>query len=247
MNENKQENRIALLEMQVSEFWSGDIGLTLVSIALVILIFVIFPMREAGMTGRAFLDVVMVTLMISGALVVKQSRIVAAGVVALVVLAACMLWVSRLYPTLFLRELSSVLSILVMLVYVRIVLLVMFRQGHVTWSRIQGGVCAYLMLGLAWASAYDLVEQVHSGAFHFLSSPSNFAELTAKLIYFSFATLTTVGYGDVLPLSPYARSLAIGEAIVGQLFPAILIGALVAMAMRAGASSKPVAAPVSAD
>jgi Ion channel len=247
MTNKERQNHTALLEMQMSEFWSGDLGLTLVSIALVILIFVIFPLRQAGMTGRVFLDLVMVTLMISGALVVKQSRILTAGVVVLVILAACMLWVSRLYPTLLLRQLSSVLSILVMLIYVRIVLLVMFRQGHVTWSRIQGGVCAYLMLGLAWASAYDLVEQVHTGAFHFVSSPSNFDELTAKLIYFSFATLTTVGYGDVSPLSPYARSLAIAEAIVGQLFPAILIGALVAMALRASANSKPAAAPVSAD
>ncbi|HUN61044.1 MAG TPA: potassium channel family protein [Candidatus Sulfotelmatobacter sp.] len=247
MSESKQENRIALLEMQVSEFWSGDIGLTLVSIALVVLIFVILPLRQAGTTGRVFLDLVIVTLMISGTLVVKQSRIVTAGVVALVIFAASMLWVSRFYPTLFLRQLSSALSVLVMLVYVRIVLLVMFRRGHVTWSRIQGGVCAYLLLGLAWASAYHLVEQVHPGAFHFVSSPATIDELTDKLIYFSFATLTTVGYGDVVAVSPYARSLAIGEAIVGQLFPAILIGALVAMAMRAGANSKPAAAPVSVD
>lgn len=245
MSNKERQKPTALLQMQMSEFWSGDLGLTLVSIALVILIFVIFPLRQAGMTGRVFLDLVMVTLMISGALVVKQSRIVTAGVIALVILAACMLWVSRLYPTLFLRQLSSTLTILVMLIYVRIVLLVMFREGHVTWSRIQGGVCAYLMLGLAWASAYDLVEQVHSGAFHFVSLPTNVDELTAKLIYFSFATLTTVGYGDVLPVAPYARSLAIAEAIVGQRFPAILIGALVAMAMRA--SSKPTAAPASAD
>lgn len=247
MANKERQNHTALFQMQMSEFWSGDIGLTLVSIALIILIFVIFPLRQAGLTGRAFLDLVMVTLMISGALVVKQSRIVTAGVVALVILAACMLWISRLHPTLLLRELSSALSILVMLVYVRIVLLVMFRQGHVTWSRIQGGVCAYLMLGLAWASAYDLVEQVHSGAFRFASSPANIDELTGKLVYFSFVTLTTVGYGDVVPLSPYARSLAMAEAMVGQLFPAILIGALVAMAMRASAISKATAAPVSAD
>jgi Ion channel len=52
-------------------------------------------------------------------------------------------------------------------------------------------------------------------------------------VYFSFTNLTTVGIGDVTPLNPFARSLAIAEAIVGQMFPAILIGALVAMAMQA--------------
>jgi voltage-gated potassium channel Kch len=247
MTNKDWHNQTAYLQMQMSEFWSGDLGLTLVTIALVFLIFVILPLRQAGLTGRVFLDLVMLALMISGALVVKQSRILTVGTVALVILAASVLFISRLYSTLFLRHLSSVLTIVVMLIYVRIVLLVMFRQGHVTWSRIQGGVCAYLMLGVAWAAAYDLVEQFHSGAFRFISPPSNMDEQTAKLIYFSFVTLTTVGYGDVSPVSPYARSLAIAEAVVGQLFPAILIGALVAMAMRASVTSKPTATSVSAD
>jgi hypothetical protein len=249
MINHERHNQVALWQMQMSEFWSGDLGLTLVTIALVLLIFVIFPLRQAGLTGRVFLDLVMVTLMVSGALVVQQRRIITAGVIALVILAACVLFISRVYPTPFLRHLSSVLTIVVMLTYVRIVLLVMFRQGHVTWSRIQGGICAYLMLGIAWAAAYDLVEQFRSGAFRFVSAPGNMDELTAKLVYFSFATLTTVGYGDVLPVSPYARSLAIGEAVVGQLFPAILIGALVAMAMRAAASAsaKPPNVSVNAD
>jgi hypothetical protein len=112
-------------------------------------------------------------------------------------------------------------------------LLVMFRQGRVSWSRIQGGICAYLLIGMAWASAFSLVEQVRPGSFHFVSAPANIDQLTSKLIYFSFATLTTVGFGDILPVLPFARSLAIAEAVVGQLFPAILIGALVAMAMQA--------------
>ncbi len=232
MNNTLHQSRTALLQMHISEFWSGDLGLTLVSISLLALIFVIFPLRQDGLSGRFFLDFVMVTLMVSGAFVVNQSRIVTAFTIALVIFAACALWVSRFYPTHTLQELSSVLSLVTLLLYVRIVLLVMFRQGPVTWSRIQGGVCAYLLIGMAWASAFDLVEQLHAGSFHFVSEPTNMDQLTSKLIYFSFATLTTVGFGDVLPVAPYARSLAIAEAIVGQLFPAILIGALVAMAMQ---------------
>jgi hypothetical protein len=247
MNNKEWRNQTALLQMQMSEFWSGDIGLTLVTIALVLLIFVILPLRQAGLTGRVFLDLVMLILMISGALVVKQRRILTVGTIALVILAACILIVARLSAAPFLRHLSSVLTIVVMLIYVRIVLLVMFRQGHVTWSRIQGGICAYLMLGVAWGAAYDLVEQFYPGAFRFISAPANIDEQSAKLVYFSFVTLTTVGYGDVSPVSPYARSLAIAEAVVGQLFPAILIGALVAMAMRASAASKPAATSVRTD
>ncbi len=229
---NHSYSRTAILQMHMSEFWSGDIGLTLVSISLVFLIFVIFPLRQAGLSGRVFLDLVMVTLMISGALATKQNPIVTLVTIVMVIAGAVLLWASRFYPTPFLMVISAVFATIILLLYVRIVLLVMFRQGPVTWSRIQGGICAYLLLGMAWASAFNVVEQIHPGAFRFVSEPVNIDELTSKLIYFSFATLTTVGFGDVLPVYPFARSLAIAEAIVGQLFPAILIGALVAMAMQ---------------
>lgn len=230
---NNSHPRTAILQMHISEFWSGDIGLTLVSLSLVVLIFVIFPLRQAGLSGRVFFDLVMVSLMISGALATKQNRIVTVMTVALVIVGAVLLWAARFYPTPFFMIVSAVFSTIILLLYVRIVLLVMFRQGPVTWSRIQGGICAYLLLGMAWASAFNVVEQLHPGAFHFVTEPANIDQLTSNLIYFSFATLTTVGFGDVLPVHPFARSLAIAEAIVGQLFPAILIGALVAMAMQA--------------
>jgi hypothetical protein len=233
MTESTHPSRTAILQMQMSEFWSGDIGLTLVSLSLGILIFVIFPLRQAGLAGRFFIDLVMVTLMVSGALVMNQSRVVTVITIVIVFIGAAVLWASRFFPSPFLQQSSSVLNVTTELLYVRIVLLVMFRHGPVTWSRIQGGICAYLLLGMAWASAFDLVEQVHPGAFHFVSEPASLDQLSSKLIYFSFATLTTVGFGDVLPVHPFARSLAIAEAIVGQLFPAILIGALVAMAMQA--------------
>jgi hypothetical protein len=237
MTMNSQQSRTAILQMQISEFWSGDLGLTLVSLSLVILIFVIFPLRQEGLSGRFFFDLVMVTLMVSGALVVNQKRMVTVITVAIVVVSVLMLWLSRFYPLPLLQQLSSSLAVITLLLYVRIVLLVMFRQGPVSWSRIQGGVCAYLLIGMAWASAFALVEQIHPGSFHFVTEPANIDQLTSKLIYFSFATLTTVGFGDILPALPFARSLAIAEAIVGQLFPAILIGALVAMAMQARAKT----------
>ncbi len=233
MSNATNPSHTAVLHMNMTEFWSGDLGLTLVSISLGVLIFVVFPMRQIGLSGRFFLDVVMVILMVSGAFVVHQRRWITALTVTIVVIGGLVLWAARFVPLPPLRHLSSVLSIVIPLLYVRIVLLVMFRQGPVTWSRIQGGICAYLLVGLAWASAFDLVEQLQPGSFHFVSNPGTFDELTTKLIYFSFATLTTVGFGDILPVNPFARSLAIAEAIVGQLFPAILIGALVAMAMQA--------------
>ena len=220
----------------MTEFWSGDLGLTLITISVTILIFVITPLREAGLPGRIFFDLTVVTLMVYGAIVATPSRIFRACVIVAVLATAVVLAAGRLHPMPFLRLFGSALSTIVLLLFVRIVLLVMFRVGPITWSRLQGGVCAYLLLGMAWASAFQFLEQLRPGSFHFVAAPMDMDQLTSKLTYFSFATLTTVG-SDVTTVDPLARSLAIAEAVVGQLFPAILIGALVAMAMRSRADS----------
>jgi voltage-gated potassium channel len=225
-------NSTAVFHFNMSEFWSGDLGLTLVTISLTIFVFVITPLREAGLPGRIVFDLVMVSLMVFGALTVEQRRSTTVLIIAFVLLNGVVLAASRFHPTPFLQLLGSALSTITLLIYARIVLLVMFRGGPVTWSRIQGSVCAYLLIGLAWASAYGVLEQLQPGSFRFVSAPENMDQLSSKLTYFSFTTLTTVG-GDVTPFLPMARSMAIAESIVGQLFPAILIGALVAMAMQA--------------
>ncbi len=231
MTNNTHQTQRPVLHMHMSEFWSGDLGLTLVTISLTVLIFVITPLREAGIHGRVFFDLVVVALMVSGALTIKQSHLARGFAIAVVLVCAAVLAAGRLHPTPFLHKLGSFLVVATLLLYVRIVLLVMFRGGPITWSRIQGGVCAYLLLGMAWASAFQLVEQLIPGSFNFVTAPTDIDQLTSRLIYFSFGTLTTVG-SSITPLLPFARSLTIAEAIVGQLFPATLIGALVAMAME---------------
>ena len=174
--------------------------------------------------------------MIYGAIAANPSRVFRAFVIATVLGTAVVLAAGRLHPTPFLHLFGSVLATITLLLYVRIVLLVMFRAGPVTWSRIQGGVCAYLLLGMAWASGFQFLEQLRPGSFHFVSAPADLDQLTSKLTYFSFATLTTIG-SDITPVYPFARSLTTAEAVVGQLFPAILIGALVAMAMQSRPNS----------
>jgi hypothetical protein len=236
MNHDSPPSRGRLLHMDMSEFWSGELGLTLITISLIVIIFIITPMREAGLPGRIFFDLLSVALMIFGALTVNQSRLASVLVIATVVTSAAVLGAARIHPTPFLHQFGSLLVTITLLVYVRIVLLVMFRIGPVTWSRIQGGVCAYLLVGMAWASAYEFIEQVFPGSFRFVTLARDLDQLTSKLTYYSFTTLTTVG-SEITPVTPLARSLTVGEAIVGQLFPAILIGALVAMAMQSRSKS----------
>lgn len=116
-----------LLNVRASEFWSGDLGLTLVTISLVVLVFVITPLREAGLPAHFVLGVIIVALMIWGALTVEQSRFGRFSVVAFLVATAIFVSVGRFRPTLVMHQFGSILSTITLLLYVRIVLVVMFR------------------------------------------------------------------------------------------------------------------------
>jgi hypothetical protein len=227
------ENRTSFFKQRLIQFWAGDEGLTLFSIALGLSIFVVSPLHEAAIHGRMILDIVIAALMISGALVLRKGRITTPLVILVTVAAVAVQWIGHGVTSNRFREFSTALIIVSLLLFVRIVLLVVFQEGPIRWNRIQGGVAAYLLLGLAWAFAYQLAEEIRPGAMHFASPPGDPHQLTGKLVYFSFVTLTTVGYGDISAVHPLARSLATAEALVGQLFPAILIATLVTMAMQA--------------
>jgi voltage-gated potassium channel Kch len=100
------------------------------------------------------------------------------------------------------------------------------RSGPVTRRRIEGAIAAYVLLGVTWAQAYEMVALAHAGAF--AGRVDDTGGFTGWL-YYSFVTLTTVGYGDIVPVHPIARSLAVLEALTGQLYPAILLARLVSL------------------
>jgi hypothetical protein len=97
-----------------------------------------------------------------------------------------------------------------------------------------GGVAAYLLIGLIWAFGYKLLTEVRPGAIHFQQLTAGIStDEPSRFIYFSFSTLTSVGYGDVYPAHRIARSLATAEALIGQLYPSILIATLVGLSLQA--------------
>jgi voltage-gated potassium channel Kch len=111
-----------------------------------------------------------------------------------------------------------------------------FSAGRVTAHRIWGAVAIYLQLSMLFALSYLLIESQHPDAFYpVLTFHGPMGDILqgahggAQLIYFSLSTLTTTGYGDIVPVHPVARSLANLEALIGQLFPATLLARLVTL------------------
>ncbi len=101
------------------------------------------------------------------------------------------------------------------------------RATDVTGDTIAAALCAYLLLGVLWGFAYAAIELVSPGAFHLPGNVPRDGSALRDFLYFSFVTLTTLGYGDVTPLKPAARIVAALEAVVGQFYVAVLVARLV--------------------
>ena len=98
--------------------------------------------------------------------------------------------------------------------------------NEINTNRIVGAVCVYLLLGVIWAMTYNLVETILPGSFAGFS-PTHDHGWNSEWLYFSFVTMTTLGYGDILPVSATARGFAYMQAIVGQFYIAVLVAGLV--------------------
>jgi hypothetical protein len=102
---------------------------------------------------------------------------------------------------------------------------VVFLPGPVTMNRVVGALCIYLLIGVVWATFYGFVELIEPGSFRYTGHPASHP--LEHFLYYSFVTLTTMGYGDIAPVHPVARTLAYLEAVVGQIYIAVLIAGLI--------------------
>jgi voltage-gated potassium channel len=117
----------------------------------------------------------------------------------------------------------------------------LFHSRSMTFDSIYGAVCGYLFLGLAWAMSCSMIEAVQPGSYQMSQSLQTEGDHPPQqvLTYYSFVTLTTVGYGDVTPVSPVTRTFAWVEAITGQFYLAIIVAGLVSMLVTKHSQPEP--------
>lgn len=107
-----------------------------------------------------------------------------------------------------------------------------FEGEKMTVSKIGGGIAVYILIGHIWASLYLTNYLLNPSAILEGGEPIVMEQSLRKLSYFSFVTLTTIGYGDITAVAPFARVLVILEGLLGQLFPAIFIAKLVSLQLE---------------
>ena len=198
-------------------------------IALAALI-VAFPFVEKLQTGNFIISILFTVVLISGVLAVQERRsvLIIAAILALPTL-ACR-WLHQYRPDIVPAELFLVGAIAFILFVVVRLLRFILTASSVTADVLMTAVSAYLMLGLLWAMAYWFVAEVTPNAFSFNVSVAGDTSMKGfNSLYFSFVTLSTVGYGDITPAASSVRMLAAAEAIIGLLYVGVLIARLVAI------------------
>jgi len=199
----------------------------LISLAL---LFVSFPFVEEIKGGDIIVSILFSLVLISAVLAVSNRRSTLVVAVLLAIPAIIGRWIDHFRPHLVPPAVFLIAG-LVLVAFVLINLLrFVLRAPSVSIEVLCASISAYLMLGLAWTLAYWLVDQLTpGGAFSFNPNggPRSMNGFTG--FYFSFITLSTVGYGDITPVSKIARWLAAMEAMTGLLYVAVLIARLVAL------------------
>ena len=130
---------------------------------------------------------------------------------------------------------GSLLAIAFLILVIVQLLKAVVSHRRVTSATISGALCAYLLLPLVWVFLFDLAEWLQPGSFRGLPEQAGLSSLeqlesfNANLYYFSLVTITTLGYGDITPVQPWAQVLATLEAVLGQLFLVVLVARLVGL------------------
>ncbi len=209
----------------ITESWQSQANLSFF-LALLVFVGFVLPSLGFGRDDERLYSALAFSLVLSSGLAIawgQRKLFLLGGFVGSAALAVR--WMAYFTPTHTLQLWADGWSVVATLVLAMVLLLQVFRNGPVTHSRIQGAIAVYLLFGVGWAHAYHITELLHPGSFNpagAMSSVSDFA-------YFSFVTLSTLGYGDITPARPIARSLSVGESLTGQLYLAVLIARLVAM------------------
>jgi len=206
-----------------------DPSLTILLVLELCTIFVAAPLAAKGLpVARTVANTLVLAVLV---IVVMLSRKWRAIVVILLGLAAS---VASFLPTGEWSPVSNTMArhggeILTFSALIWVVAHAVYAPGRITFHRLQGAIVLYLSLAMIFAATYGLIWELIPGAFANIAAPRGDPQEVATMLYFSLSTLTTTGYGDIVPIDPFARSFANLESVIGPIFLAMTVARLVSM------------------
>ena len=184
----------------------------------------------AGATAAIIQDLLFLGILLAALRVAGQSRFHLANRV-LTGLCACAIFIKYTTGQLYIDIIGDFLGAIVILLTTVEVSQYLSRQRRVDLDTVLGGLCVYLFMGALWFLLYSLIERINPGAFDFTVHGHELMreKRDSLLFFFSYVTLLTTGYGDIVPLSPVARTLAVLEGIAGQFYMVFFMARLVGL------------------
>ncbi len=207
----------------------GDPLLTALTIMLALLMFVVGPLQAAEIGEAHYFGITFAFVLLSAVFIVSGSGLAVGAIFVAIMLAVAATVLRLRHPSVEDFYLNAAAWLIAGLTLSVVVARAVFAPGKVTFHRVIGAVLLYLNIALVFVALYCFVDLLVPNAFNGQGPLKDDLAAAGNLVYFSFVTLTTVGYGDIVPLHPYARSLANVEAIIGQLYPATLLARLVTL------------------
>ena len=199
-------------------------------LACLVVLFVAAPFAQMFALGRLLEPSLLTATLISAVFAVGHRRQVFWPAVVILLPTVVVRWLNHFWPeTVTLAWFLPCVLIFILFIIVQLMRFILVAP-RVDGEIVCAGISVYLLLGLLWGFAYMLVAWLVPGAFFFdgrIEAPQEMTSFTS--VYFSFVTLSTVGYGDITPVASVARMLAAAEAMTGTLFVAILISRLVSL------------------
>ena len=206
--------------------------LTLLTVVLTLMIFVFAPLQAADIFVFQTFAIAGLLPIIAGVLIISGNPI-ALGLMSIAFIANFVVYFLRLYyPWPYNLHLLAGAWLIIAVTLGIVVARAVFGGGRITYHRIVGATLLYLLIAVIFATLFAVVGLSIADAFKGIAFDDN-AALASSLFYLSFVTLTSTGYGDIVPVHPLARSLCNIESVIGQLYPATILARLVTLELRA--------------
>ena len=193
-----------------------------------VLLLIIYPVLEDGFVGDWSLKILTTILLVMAVYAVSDTRkkFIAALILSFVPLIAGWLYVLHPDPVLFLVVNASTMVFFTVVTVT--ILYSVLVSGSYSLDTVYGGICVYLLIGFTYGTGFFLLNTIYPAAFYPYPAPGSDQIVTfSEFLYFSFSTLTTLGYGDIVPLTSQARTMVLFEAVSGVIYVAVLIAWLV--------------------
>jgi hypothetical protein len=189
--------------------------LTALTFLLAILLFAVGPLQAMGLLAVHYFSFAFAPVLIAAIFVVSRSQAAVAAILVAVAMIVVATVLRMRQPSLLDVYVDAGAWMIIGLTLGFVVTRAVFAPGRVTFHRIIGAVLLYLNIGLTFTALFTFVWLMAPNAFAGLGQQQDNLAVFSNLTYFSFVTLTSVGYGDIVPVHPIARSLANIEAIIG--------------------------------